>query len=186
MTVKIKKLRVSICFGFNSILFCNWQSECFARNSQFLESHLSWSWMDDPTVGRCICQILFMLFILYKGWASELSLRKNLRVCYYLTDEPIQPQVNSFWYPECLAIFWVNLHPILGFHSTGTSSYVKDGAKTSSLSPDSSSGSTSNWMLPQMYPLGLSGTSISDGEETWIIWERKQWLSVKPCIIFDK
>lgn len=144
------------------------------------------SWMDDPTVGRCICQILFMLFILYKGWASELSLRKNPRVCYYLTDESIQPQVNSFWYPECLAIFSMNLHPILGFHSTGTSSYVKDGAKTSSLSPDSSSGSTSNWMLPQMYPLGLSGTSISDGEETWIIWERRQWLTVKPCVIFDK
>lgn len=34
----------------------------------------------------------------------------------------VQPQVNSFWYLESLAIFWLNLHPILGFHITETSS----------------------------------------------------------------
>lgn len=46
--------------------------------------------MDDPAVGGFICQILFMLFILYKGWADWLSLKKNPCVYYYLTAESIQ------------------------------------------------------------------------------------------------
>lgn len=71
----------------------------------------------------------------------------------------------------------MNLHPILGFHSIGTSSYMQDGAKTSNLSPDISAGNISNWMLLLTYPLGLSGTNISDAEETCMVWERRQLLS---------
>lgn len=145
-------------------------SGCFARTSPFFGSHLSQSRVDDPGVGKFIYQILFMLLILCEGWAGKLSLKTNPCVCCCLTAESVQPQMNFFWYPESLAIFWMNLHPVLGFHRWG---------QTSNVSSDSSLGNTSDWILPQTEPPGKSGTSVSDAEGMWMVWERRESLSVK-------
>lgn len=104
-------------------------SGCYAKTSQFFGPHVGPSQMDDPMVGRFICQILFMLFIFYRGWVGEPSLKKEYCVCYSLIAESVQPQVNPFWYPERMAIYWVNSYPFFGCHITGTSSYMKKAQK---------------------------------------------------------
>lgn len=160
---------------------------CFARTSRFFGPRSRWSRMDDPTVGRFICQILLMLFIPHEGWAGQLSLKRNPCVCYCLTAESVQPQVNSFWYPESLAIFWMNLHPVLGFHVSGTSSYMQNWGK--SIRP-----------LPRQCCrkyIQLDASSDISLREVWdqefrckrgvagLGWKMAtQWLSVKHCLLF--
>lgn len=159
-------------------------SRCFTRNSQFFGPHLSWP--PRVTLQQVNAFAKYSELRSYSVRGRWLALLGKRILYLILLESTIHPPPRELLVSRSPAIFWMTLHPVVGFHIIEASKCINMGQKHELL-PKQLFGKFIQ--LEASSDMSCRGIweHISDAKEMWIVWERRQLFSgcVKYGLIFE-